>query len=556
MARFRTSHIILLFLLLISVLFIGAISLSLYISGENKKLVIDNSIKQISKSIELAILPQTIKLNQLTYDYSYWNDMVDFTSNIDSAWAEKNINTLIPNYDVDFVLILNSKRELVYKQISKRVQILDLNFYKGNVSTYFIKPETHGYYFQDSLLIDFHSSIIRLQDDPQAQLPPKGVLLIGEIYSNEQINKIEEATNASIKIERDATGSAIVKGSSIQIKYPLKDINGNTVAHFNISRDLIFLDQYSKFSLYIILIFSVTVIISLVTGILVINKWVSKPLRIIEQSLKGNTTENIWRLNHLGREFVRIGELLDTFFQQRKNLEYLKEKAEESNKIKSAFLSNMSHEIRTPLNGIIGFAELICSDAPENPNLRLYHNTINSCSQDLLNIIDDILDISKIEAGQLKIKRSPFDVCEMMNELNIQYSKRNSLLYENKVEMRFLPIDSGTIINNDKFRVKQILINFINNAIKFTSKGVIEIGGYSKNGILTLFVSDTGIGIEKEQQNIIFDSFRQIEQFGDAPKGTGLGLSICKGLALLMDGNIGIESEKGKGSRFFVSFPL
>lgn len=236
-----------------------------------------------------------------------------------------------------------------------------------------------------------------------------------------------------------------------------------------------------------------------------------------------------------------------------------KNKAEESDRLKSAFLANMSHEIRTPMNGILGFANLL-NDSDTTAKLRKeYTEIINQNGKILLKLIDDILDIAKIEAGQLKIFENPFYLDQVMNE---QYMLFKTLLENNKNKnvQLILSLPEPRIskkIVTDQGRLSQIISNLLSNAIKFTDQGTIALG-YTLDNDTTIkfFVKDTGIGLPMEKSKIIFDRFRQAdESSARIYGGTGLGLTISSNLVRLMNGNIWVESEVGKGSSFYFTFP-
>lgn len=237
-----------------------------------------------------------------------------------------------------------------------------------------------------------------------------------------------------------------------------------------------------------------------------------------------------------------------------------KEKAEESDKLKSAFLANISHEIRTPLNAILGFGSLMNDTNLTTDERNEYFNIIKTRSDDLLDIIGDILDISKIEANQLSIHFSSGKISTMMNELYSVYDLRRVTDRKNNISFNLINEinDKHFSIITDFNRVKQVLGNLLNNAFKFTSSGEISYGCrlVNDNQIL-FFVSDTGIGIPEDKLDKIFDRFRQVElevskQFG----GTGLGLSISKGLVELLSGKIWVESKLNEGSAFYFTIPF
>ncbi|HON51642.1 MAG TPA: PAS domain S-box protein, partial [Bacteroidales bacterium] len=234
-----------------------------------------------------------------------------------------------------------------------------------------------------------------------------------------------------------------------------------------------------------------------------------------------------------------------------------KEKAEESDRLKSAFLANMSHEIRTPLNAIVGFSRLLARKNYDQEKRKIFIDDIQSNSNQLLTIINDILDISKIESGQFIL--NPTQVCinkllqEVYDTMQLQIKDKDLVLFCEKP----LP-DSDVTITIDEVRLKQILTNLLNNAIKFTEQGYIHFGYKAqKSKQLLFFVRDTGIGIAPEKHAIIFEHFRQEDDTTTRKYGgTGLGLSISKKLIELMGGTIWVESEKNKGAQFFVTVPL
>ncbi len=233
-------------------------------------------------------------------------------------------------------------------------------------------------------------------------------------------------------------------------------------------------------------------------------------------------------------------------------------KAEESDKLKSAFLSNMSHEIRTPMNSIIGFSELLSKPGSFDKNKEKYLQFIINSGKSLLNLINDIIDISKIEAGQLKVKPRKVQLNPILNETYLSHYQINDM--KNKpFELRMKKaVESDDFnIETDPFRFKQILNNLIGNAMKFTEKGYIEFG-YKFRGQeeLLFYVKDTGVGMPKDKLDVIFKRFGQIDQKDDKNQsGTGLGLTISKRLTELLGGQMWVESVEGEGSTFYFTLP-
>ncbi|MBK9390910.1 MAG: response regulator [Bacteroidetes bacterium] len=238
-----------------------------------------------------------------------------------------------------------------------------------------------------------------------------------------------------------------------------------------------------------------------------------------------------------------------------------KSKAEESDKLKSIFLSNMSHEIRTPMNAIMGFSALLGNDGVSEAEKHQFINIIQSSGDRLLNIINDIIDISKIEAKQLSITLSEFNLSDIFR-ISLD-SFRNSELLKAKSEINLtIRIDERlkhTKIISDRYRIQQVLDNLISNSIKYTEKGEIETGFriVDENGtdMIEAWVKDTGIGIPDELHEIIFERFRQADE-NKFHEGAGLGLSITKGIIDLLNGKIWFASIIKQGTTFYFKIPL
>ena len=225
-----------------------------------------------------------------------------------------------------------------------------------------------------------------------------------------------------------------------------------------------------------------------------------------------------------------------------------KEKAEEADRLKSAFLANMSHEIRTPLNAIVGFSSLL-EEAEDAEEKHLYAKIIEENNKLLLQLISDILDLSKIEAGTFDIIPEQVDAQQLCNELLQSMQVRAT----EQVEILLAPELPELTFTSDKNRLYQVLLNFVTNALKFTSEGSIVID-YRINGNEVRFsVQDTGMGIEPEKQEAIFTRFVKLNNF---IAGTGLGLPICQSIVTQLGGKIGVESEPGKGSCFWFTHPI
>jgi len=256
-------------------------------------------------------------------------------------------------------------------------------------------------------------------------------------------------------------------------------------------------------------------------------------------------------MGELGRSFNRMADSVEESFQR---LEEAKEKAEEANRLKSAFLATVSHELRTPLNGILGFADLLKSELTEPEQLE-YAEIIHRSGEHLLTLVTEILDLAKIESGEMTFDWAETSLPTFIEETAAAYryaAEAKGLQFE-----LLLNEDLPPLINTDQTRLRQILNNLLSNAIKFTAQGSIKLAVSRSENAIRFAVHDTGPGIPPESREIVFEKFKQFENFLTREHGgTGLGLAIVKQLTELMGGQVMLDSEVGVGSIFTVSFPI
>lgn len=292
-------------------------------------------------------------------------------------------------------------------------------------------------------------------------------------------------------------------------------------------------------------------------------EWCLKLLHHTVESRRTNRTK-VHINNGKGKEFCMVARFvyydeskilcflqdISNLERQRIRSEQLRDQAEESNRLKSAFLANMSHEIRTPLNAIVGFSGILPYTEDEKEKQE-YISIIEHNNALLLQLINDVLDLAKIEAGTLDLHFQPVDVNQMFEE--IEHGAR--LRLQNKpVDLIFEEHMPEYVLQTDRNRVMQVITNFVTNAIKFTEAGSIRMGYRLKDSHTAYFyVSDTGTGLSDADRNRIFDRFVKLNSF---VQGTGLGLSISRTIVTKLGGEIGVDSELGKGSLFWFTLPV
>jgi signal transduction histidine kinase len=335
-----------------------------------------------------------------------------------------------------------------------------------------------------------------------------------------------------------------LKISNLEMSYTIEEANRNIT---DLRRENKFFEsnvekQKKIRNLYAIVAILLGIITILITIYLITNQ-------------KNNT-----KLKNLNASLEKYKNHLEQIIEERTHdLVIAKNKAEESDKLKSAFLANMSHEIRTPLNAIVGFSEFLTSTEEPIENRKIFAEYISHNVDTLLRLINDILDLSIIESGQIELRTSFFDVNNLLSDLTKSIIERRKLLELDNVSIIFdnENVTENVFIKSDEVRIRQVLSNLLDNALKFTTKGYIKIGYLLRSNDVQFYVEDTGKGIREDDMNRIFERFFKIENIREPlHRGTGLGLAISNQLAKLLGGKIWVESEYGKGSKFYFTIKI
>lgn len=307
----------------------------------------------------------------------------------------------------------------------------------------------------------------------------------------------------------------------------------------------------------------IAISIGAIVALLVTNaltKRLKKLVRVAESVKRGEQNQRV-RLksdDELGQLAEAFDSMLESLEIKQKNLEQTQAAAKAANQAKSEFLANMSHEIRTPINTMVGMADVL-ADTPLTDEQSNFVKIFQRAGENLTGLVNDILDLSKIEAGELKIKNECFSIRELLNDLEMLCKESAA---RKNLSLKFdVAADIPSCIVGDKDRVRQILMNFISNALKFTEQGSVEVialkSSQPRGEVVHFAVTDTGIGIPNDKKDLLFERFQQVDSSSSRKVGgTGLGLAISKKLVELMGGEIGFESRYPVGSKFFFNLPL
>lgn len=543
-------------MMIIGIAFLMILGGMIYIKSKEKKLVFDASQEQFNSEVNSIVSLLNSSMKQVAFDYTYWDEFVKNIAAFDSSWYILNIATMLESYHLDYVCVYDSSFNLIYEKAAEGLH------FQGVVprevyST--IKEKRTLNFFQKTAdgVLEMSGASVHKTDDPTHSISsPFGYLFIARIWNKDFLTNLGNMTGADIELLNPSEIVAFKSPFSISVPYDLSGWDNLPVMKTVFSREYHVLRLYNEVSRNMSLIFLFFLISVLLIFIITIRRWIRHPLKLVGNILASENKQSIKLLQQAPGEFGRIGILFEDYINQKSELNIAKENAEKSDRLKSEFLCNMSHEIRTPMNGIIGFSELLNDPEITEAERIRYTSIIMNSSEQLLRIIDDILEISKLETKQVKIHQTETNLGCLLNEafavFNIKAKEKNlNLKLKNELT------DNQCIVMIDQSKLLKILNNLVENALKFTDKGYIEIGCRVDAGKLEFYVKDTGIGIDKTKLKKIFTRFSQAdESIAYNYGGLGLGLAIAKENATLLGGKIHVESTPDVGSVFYFSVPF
>ena len=538
----------------VGVIFVVLFMLLFQYKAKSEKQVIAVSQKQFEREVNYLFNLSSLPMIQTTYDYSYWDDLVLAINKRNIKWIKENI-TLTNSFNYEYICVYDKEFNL----------LCDLSSYRKKQAYYIPKDtlekiekhkKTHFFSNSSGGLMEISFTSIHPTNDPQHnKTPAAGYLIVGRRLDLKYLNKMTEVFGAKVNLNN--TKKDTIKGDEIISAYiPLHNWDNSHTSCLTFHRLLHHNFRTTKILIYFIFL---CILVTLIISILFTRKNILKPIRLTTDILESENKNSINQLKQYPNEFGRIGELFEKFVNQKAELRLAKEKSQESDRLKSAFLANMSHEIRTPMNGILGFAELL-----KRPNLtgkeqQQYIKIIETSGTRMLNIVNNIVDISKIESGIIEINNKTTNINEQIEFLTSFFAPEIEKKGLRLVYSKTFTTDKA-YIETDVEKLYGILTNLLKNAIKHTYKGAIEIGYYLKpdnqQDLLEFFVTDSGDGIPEDRINVIFDRFMQADMSNKtAYQGAGLGLSISKAYVEMLGGEIWVESEHGIGSTFRFTIP-
>ncbi len=546
-------RIIFLVLCICALFFLLYFILYIYTERQEKK-VYESTLYEFQGEVN-SIYKLNIKPHMSTLtDVTYWDSLVAFTKTGDKNWYKDHIAFEFPAYEVDLIEVYNLDKALLASTHSNKLR--SASFLNEEAFQWIVQEKSTRFYYRlPEGIVEVYAGTIHPSDDSnKTKHSPSGFFVMARLLDREYLNHFEGITSSLVAIDSLRITSPLHEHLLTQIA--LKDEQQQVLSYLTFKRTFNLSFQTSR---QILLIIFLVTVFNLFVFLYYYRKWVYRPLQLITQILETPDRKSIEQLKMTSGEFGRIGNLFDAYNQQRKQLEIAKRKAEESDLLKSAFLANLSHEIRTPMNAIMGFSKLINEEALSEKERSNYLQIIHESGKNLTSIIEDLIEMSRIDSKQItpNYKYIDLDQCmtDLYHSLRITIPPHKNLSLHLSKKNTSLPFR----ILMDEVKLKQMITNLVTNAIKFTDTGEIRVA-YSvdeKKGLLLFKVTDTGLGIEKKNLRVIFDRFRRVEDDIHLERGgLGLGLSITKAYVDLMGGKITVDSTPGSGTTFLIELPF
>ena len=530
------------------------VSLYLYTVNEEKQFY-KSTVSQYTKEVN-----SLFKLNSETpiatiIDITFWDELVMYTKTKDKNWYRKYIASQFETYDMDYIGVYDLNNQLIDKTKSSKIKTNDF-ILKGMVSQLHKSKLTRFYLRIPEGIVEVFGGTIHPSNDPKKNKSnPSGYFFMARLLDQTFFDSLNQISSSKVSLV-DANQIYITEKEVVTVNIGLKDYKNRVISKLTFER--VFNLNFTN-AQEILIIVIIASIFNILICLYCTKRWVYNPLKLVTKILETGSRSAIDSLKRIKGEFGYIGNLFEENSNQRKQLEISKHKAEESDKLKSSFLANMSHEIRTPMNAIVGFSDLLNNPDLDESEKSEYLKIINKSGTNLVSIIEDLIEMSKIDALQIKPKYKGINLNKCIREL--YETIKVTIPKEKQIEFHVIecinPMEKYLL--TDETKLKQILVNLIANAVKFTDEGSISFGyEVNENDRTVVFiVKDTGRGIDEKNLKVIFDRFLRVEDhFHAESSGLGLGLAISKAYIEMLGGTITVNSSFGNGSVFTIKIPL
>jgi len=525
-----------------------------YYTKKAENQVYQNSVEhfdnEVHKLLDLDSKPIMVSVNNDTN----WDEFVAFFSKKDTKWYKQNIDNKVQIYDADYLGVYDANKNFVIRTGTATIKTIDfipkgaMNLLNNvGIKKFYLKiPEG---------IVEITGASIHPSNDPlKNKTKPSGYFFVVRLLNAKFLKNLERISASNVSFS-DFKDHSKEQKNTIQSDYQLKDYQGQLVGELLFKRNFAVYFENTLVLLYIII---TAFILNLIVNLIYTRKLVYYPLYLVRRVLETGNKKAIRELKRTTGEFRYIGNLFEENSAQKLELIKAKIKAEEGDRLKSSFLANLSHEIRTPMNAINGFTDLILNTEISESEKVEYLTVIEKSGKNLVGIIDDLIEMSKIDSNQLTPNLTVVNLDSMVTELfeTIKVTLQNKdlafILDRSEIAAKF------NIITDD-IKLKQVILNLLTNAVKFTEKGSVTFGFEvdEVNEQIHFSVKDTGLGIDENNHKDIFDRFKRVDSdISIKVGGLGLGLAISKAYIELLGGTIILQSKVGAGSTFLFSIPL
>lgn len=538
------------FIIAVGIAFLVLFVILAFYRYRQEKQILDSSEHKYVGDMNAIFDIKSAQMSKSLFDYTYWDEFVTAIHKNDTSWYKENIEFSSDVYDFDYACVYNKNFGVAYEKynsssighnIITEETVRDL--YKTRFANFF--QNTGG------KIVEVCAASVHPTNDPNHdKTEPEGYMLVVREFDQKFISDLEKISGSKIYL---TTADSVdrVGRFTLSTRKSLLGWDGKPVAWVVFQRVLDLNSGATQVIVYAMLVFVLFILMILIVFARI---WINRPLGLVTDILKTDNPKSIELLKTSPAEFGRIGHLFEDHVKQKHDLQEAKERAEKSDKLKSAFLANMSHELRTPMNSILGFSELLEVVRDEETKMQ-YLQIIQRNGQSLMQLLNDLMDLSKIEAGDLTMKKQTFSLNELFEELKEIYLKDIEKRKKEDIRLDYELPDGDIIVYSDPHRLKQVLSNLLSNAVKFTVKGSITFRCQKVMGDWIFSIADTGIGIPEEDQKSIFDRFIKYNYHSLNSEGSGIGLSIVERIVTMLDGKIWFKSAVGEGSTFYFSIP-
>lgn len=524
-----------------------------YIKFRQEKLIIESSQEQFSREVTSILALKGESLKQVAYDYTFWDEFIKSIASGDTFWFNENISSILSSFHFDYVCVTDKEFNTIHEASNEGLNgkgiITKAVFPKFNQS-----PFVNFFVSTPEGLFEVSGASIHPTNDPtHTKSKASGYLFVAKAWNKDLLTSLSSQTGADARL-LNLTEPVFSKGPYyITVTNDLAGMDNNPIKRVAFSREYHALKLYHEISQSMLVIIFISFLFAFFLFRFIILRFITRPLMLVSSILETENDASVQKLQKGPGEFQRIGVLFKDYIRQKTELVAAKDSAERADRMKTEFVHNLSHEIRTPMNGIMGFCSLLNEPTLNAPQRLEYTNIIIRNSGQLLRVIDDILEISSLETKQVRIQNSEILIYEILSDVYENFSQKAK---EKDVTLRienYLPPHYNKILL-DESKLLKILNNLVENALKFTITGYVEIGCKLYDGKIQFHVKDSGIGIAKEKFQKIFERFSQADDtISNNYGGLGLGLSIARENAELLGSKIFVHSEPGIGSDFYFS---